>query len=54
MITLTVLAFIFVVGILAIVLAIAAEGMIIFPIIDIAVAVAIIAFFVRVLSPKKK
>ena len=52
MITLTVLAFIFVVGILAIVLAIAAEGMIIFPIIDIAVAIGIIAFFVKVLSRK--
>lgn len=52
MITLTVLAFIFVVGILAIVIAIAAEGMIIFPIIDIAVAIGIIAFFVKVLSRK--
>ena len=54
MITLTVLAFMFVIGIFFVILAIAAEGMIIFPVIDIAIAIAIIVFFVRTLSSKKK
>lgn len=54
MVTLTILAFVFIVGVLIVILSIAAEGMIIFPIIDIAVAIAIISFFVRVLSPKRK
>lgn len=54
MITLTILAFMFVVGVIVVILAIAAEGMIVFPLIDIAVAVAIIVAIVRILSPKKR
>lgn len=54
MITLTILAFVFIVGVIVVVLAIAAEGMIVFPLLDIAVAVAIIVGIVRVLSPKKR
>ena len=54
MITLTIVAFMFVVGVIVVILAIAAEGLVIFPLLDLAVAVAIIVAIIRILSPKKR
>lgn len=54
MITLTILAFLFVVGVIVVILVIAAEGLVVFPLLDLAVAVAIVVAIVRVLSPKKR
>lgn len=53
MITLTVLAFIFMVGVLVIIVSIAAEGMVIFPIIDIIIAILILRLLFKGFSSKK-
>lgn len=53
MITLTIFAFVFLIDVIAIVITIAAESFMLFPIIDLLIAVLIVVFIVKALTNKK-
>lgn len=53
MITITLIAFLFIVGVIIAILAVAAEGMVIFPIIDIIVVVLILRLILKPLRRNK-